>query len=144
MRKRLIAIGIVVFSIPIAAVVLTLVERQTESQSTPTPAAAVPESAESLLTVPTGKFTPAQVERARHDIEFQKSITTWEESSTGAYITFRDGNYNPGPIQLYRRADIVVIGDQASTGKIRYLTFYDPTKKKVATFSPAFGLKLVE
>ena len=81
---------------------------------------------------------------ARRDIEFTKSITKWEESSTGAYITFRSGNYNPDRIQLYRRAEMIVIGDQASTGKIRYLTFYDPTNTKVATFSPAFGLKLVE
>jgi hypothetical protein len=94
--------------------------------------------------VPAGKFTPAQIEMARRDIEFTKSITKWEESSTGAFITFQYGNYNPDRIQLYRRAEMIVIGDQASTGKIRYLTFYDPTNTKVAAFSPAFGLKLVE
>ena len=109
-----------------------------------TTAAAPAESTESLLTVPAGKFTPAQIEEERRIIAFTKSITKWEDPVQGAYITFRYGNYNPDRIQLYRRCEMIVIADQASTERFGYLTFYDPTNTEVATFSPAFGLKLIE
>jgi hypothetical protein len=125
-------------------------ESSSKSPATPSPAPAAArpservESAESLLTIPAGTFTPVQIATARRDIEFTKSITKWEETDTGVFITFKHDSYNPDRIQLHRRCEMIVIGDQASTGKIRYLTFYDPTNKKVAAFSPAFGLKLVE
>ena len=95
--------------------------------------------------MPAGKFTPAQIEEERRIIAFTKIISRSGKSpGPGAYITFRTETTIRHRIQLYRRCEMIVIADQASTGKIRDPTFYDPTNTEVATFSPAFGLKLIE
>lgn len=89
---------------------------------------------------PAPAHTSAQIASAQRVMATLRETATVEDDG-GLYVTF---SAEIDRIQLYKLAEVVVGADFALTNKRRYVTFYDPTHKKIASYSPALGLKLVE